>query len=296
MRAEWNGTASDLGRPPPESVTHGPARHPQELVSHCKPPQEDSFEDGGNGLQERFSSPFTWTHLRLGQRIRHTVYSLEVPPEGWLYGSYEALDGGSMCEAMVDFTGGVSEHYDLVGMRQDLLLHVLLTAHHRSSMMGCAIAAAADDMEAVTKDGLVKGHAYSVTKVKVVEFKSRRTEGKAVLVRLRNPWGKIEWKGPWSDQSPEWRYVSEEEKHECGLVFDNDGEFWMSLEYLHKWFTELELCSLSYDCLATRMGRKVDENHWSMSTYEGSWVKKLTAGGCGKYPGELYSTQVRNKT
>ncbi|KAJ8881059.1 hypothetical protein PR048_017532 [Dryococelus australis] len=31
VRAEWNGTVSDLGRPPPESVTHGPARHSPEL-------------------------------------------------------------------------------------------------------------------------------------------------------------------------------------------------------------------------------------------------------------------------
>nr|CAD7435351.1 unnamed protein product [Timema monikensis] len=77
--------------------------------------------------------------------------------------------------------------------------------------------ATADELEAETKDGLVKGHAYSVTKVKLFDFKTRRAEGQIPLIRLRNPWGQIEWKGPWSDKSPEWRYVPEDEKKESGL-------------------------------------------------------------------------------
>ncbi|XP_029657191.2 calpain-1 catalytic subunit-like [Octopus sinensis] len=46
------------------------------------------------------------------------------------------------------------------------------------------------------------------------------------LVRLRNPWGQVEWNGPWSDGSPEWGLVSPTEKNQLDLVCQNDGEFW----------------------------------------------------------------------
>ena len=48
-----------------------------------------------------------------------------------------------------------------------------------------------------------------------------------ITVRVRNPWGnEAEWEGAWSDSSPEWKLVSEDERKEIGLSFDDDGEFW----------------------------------------------------------------------
>ena len=75
--------------------------------------------------------------------------------------------------------------------------------------------------ESILSNGLVMGHAYSVTGVKQVKL-SDGTE--AQLVRLRNPWGnETEWKGAWSDSSSEWRKVPEEERKAIGLTFDDDG-------------------------------------------------------------------------
>jgi calpain len=56
-------------------------------------------------------------------------------------------------------------------------------------------------------DGLIRGHAYSLTKV----VTASTLDGLEVhLVRIRNPWGnEVEWNGPWSDQSEEWANISE---------------------------------------------------------------------------------------
>jgi calpain len=49
--------------------------------------------------------------------------------------------------------------------------------------------------------GLIKGHAYSITSVKMMDIRTPRMSGQIPMIRIRNPWGnEAEWKGAWSDQ------------------------------------------------------------------------------------------------
>ncbi|CAL1530829.1 unnamed protein product [Lymnaea stagnalis] len=48
-------------------------------------------------------------------------------------------------------------------------------------------------------NGLHNGHAYSITGFYRKLPNDPRQSG-LYLLRLRNPWGKWEWKGPWSDR------------------------------------------------------------------------------------------------
>merc|ERR1719334_101602 len=83
-----------------------------------------------------------------------------------LHGSYAALKGGTTCEAMVDFTGGCSEIYKLRGEQPADMLTILMKAHQKQSMNGCSIKPDPLMYEALTSKGLIKGHAYTITKVK----------------------------------------------------------------------------------------------------------------------------------
>ncbi|KAI1295389.1 Calpain-A [Halotydeus destructor] len=198
-----------------------------------------------------------------------------------LHGSYEALKGGTTCEAMEDFTGGLTEWYELQNDSEcpPNLFQIMMKAHQRSSFMGCSIDALdASQMEAELSNGLIRGHAYSVTSVKFVELKTSRMSGKIPLLRVRNPWGnEAEWKGAWSDGSKEWSVISEDEKAELGLSFSADGEFWISFQDFKSNFTRLEICNLTPEPLDEEEG---SPKQWEASVFDGSWVSGVSAGGC----------------
>lgn len=76
-------------------------------------------------------------------------------------------------------------------------------------------------------NGLISGHAYTILHVKA-HLGNR-------LINIRNPWGRIEWEGDWSDKSLLW---TAEMKNALRPVLDeNDGSFWMSYDDLLLHFT-----------------------------------------------------------
>ncbi|KAL8181116.1 UNVERIFIED_CONTAM: hypothetical protein K2H54_047872 [Gekko kuhli] len=89
--------------------------------------------------------------------------------------------------------------------------------------------------------GLIQGHAYSVTAIRKVSLGERllscSKSEKLFMIRLRNPWGKKEWNGAWSDESEEWTKVSDKERRNIGLTMDNDGEF-----CIHKTWDPRTMC------------------------------------------------------
>lgn len=168
-----------------------------------------------------------------------------------LHGSYESLKGGTTSEAMEDFTGGLTEHFEIQTEEcPPNLITIMLKASQRGAFMGCSIANEGSAVETALPNGLIKGHAYSITSIKLVQIDHFKVQGKMPLIRVRNPWGnEAEWKGAWSDQSREWTIVSDEEKRSLGLTFDADGEFWMSFADFKKNFTNVEITNLTPDAI-----------------------------------------------
>uniref|UniRef100_A0A8C0JTE8 Calpain catalytic domain-containing protein n=1 Tax=Canis lupus dingo TaxID=286419 RepID=A0A8C0JTE8_CANLU len=196
-----------------------------------------------------------------------------------LNGSYEALTGGSTVEGFEDLTGGISEYYDLK-KPPARLFQIIQKALRAGSLLACSIhvsSAAEAGAEVTTRHKLVKSHAYSVTGVIEVDFRGRPEK----LIRLRNPWGEVEWTGAWSDDAPEWNDIDPRQKEELDRRAE-DGEFWMSfLDFLGQ-FSRLEICNLSPDSLSSEELHK-----WNLVLFNGRWTRGSSAGGCANFPGKV---------
>ncbi|KAM5144537.1 calpain-9 isoform 2-T2 [Callospermophilus lateralis] len=227
-------------------------------------PQDQSFGPGYAGIFHfQFWQHSEWLDVVIDDRLPtfrgrlvflhsadHTEFWSALLEKAYakLNGSYEALKGGSTLEAMEDFTGGVAETFLTREAPQDFYT-ILGKALKRGSLLGCSMDIRnAAESEARTPFGLIKGHAYTITGLDQVDFRGQKIE----LIRVRNPWGQVEWNGPWSDR--------------------------MAFQDFRAHFDKVEVCNLSPDAL------QEDALHrWEVAVHQGSWVRGSTAGGCRNF-------------
>ncbi|KAL7880267.1 hypothetical protein SRHO_G00025210 [Serrasalmus rhombeus] len=169
-----------------------------------------------------------------------------------LNGCYEALEGGNTAEALVDFTGGVSEplSLNLEALTQNAdqrkaLFQTLARAHNRKALITCSIRPAdGEHVESVLDCGLVKGHAYGITAVRKVRLGESLLgicgSPRIYMVCMRNPWGTADWTGAWSQ----------------GMEFED----------FCRYFTDLVVCRLVERSLLWPWG------HWREVCCPGEWT------------------------
>lgn len=92
-------------------------------------------------------------------------------------------------------------------------------------------------MEKQSVLGLSSGRAYNIVGV----VKDVQSDGKSVnLIKLRNPEGKVDWKGDWSFASNKW---TSQLRTQFGYDKNpNDGTFFMAEENFKMFFTDVTLC------------------------------------------------------
>ncbi|OWF56833.1 calpain-A-like isoform X3 [Mizuhopecten yessoensis] len=196
-----------------------------------------------------------------------------------LNGSYEALKAGNVGDALTDFTGGICESYILRGGKTNVppnIVNILFKALDRQSLIGCGInpIKGGPGTESILPTGLCAGHAYSITDLREILLMSEDGEMPITLVRVRNPWGsRVEWNGAWGDTSREWNSIPEQDREKMGLVFRDDGEFWMEFGDFKHNFDSLDICNLTPDS-PIEMPKQ-----WHTAEYQGSWQHGFNAGG-----------------
>ncbi|KAM7528639.1 hypothetical protein LguiB_032049 [Lonicera macranthoides] len=154
-----------------------------------------------------------------------------------LHGSYEALEGGLVQDALVDLTGGAGEEIDMrsaqaqIDLASGRLWSQLLRFKQEGFLLGAGSPSGSDVH--ISSSGIVQGHAYSLLQVREVDGHK--------LVQIRNPWAnEVEWNGPWSDSSPEW---TDRMRHKLKHVPQSkDGIFWMSWQDFQIHFRSIYVC------------------------------------------------------
>ncbi|XVF69785.1 hypothetical protein PTKIN_Ptkin11bG0109600 [Pterospermum kingtungense] len=190
-----------------------------------------------------------------------------------LHGSYEALEGGLVQDALVDLTGGAGEEIDMrspqaqIDLASGRLWSQLLRFKQEGFLLGAGSPSGSDVH--VSSSGIVQGHAYSLLQVREVDGHK--------LVQIRNPWAnEVEWNGPWSDSSLEW---TDRMRHKLKHVPQSkDGIFWMSWQDFQIHFRSIYVCRVY-----------PPEMRYSV---HGQW-RGYSAGGCQDYNSWHQNPQFR---
>ncbi|KAM4659954.1 calpain-10 isoform 4-T4 [Amazona ochrocephala] len=198
-----------------------------------------------------------------------------------VHGSYEQLWAGQVADALVDLTGGIAERWTLKrpgrnmekeksGMVLEKDVFRRLMNLKEQCVISCSVL---DSRQGASEVG--EFHAFVVIDM----LNLSEVSGKDIfLLRIRNPWGRRCWRGPWCEGGQGWSQVDPVVASKL-LSQIQEGEFWVDEEEFFREFDEIT------------MGFPVNEEGQlqSLSTGKvlyhsqnlfGSWVRGQSAGGC----------------
>lgn len=176
-----------------------------------------------------------------------------------LHDGYDNIVAGKVHYALADLTGGQPEEIRLESLREnsETLWNKLIKYEQGGYPMGAGSPENPNGDLAVSENGIVQGHAYSILNVEEID-------GEKIL-QMKNPHGQYgqEWRGDWGDGSSKWT-----KKAITKLGYDEkpDGIFWISLEDFVWEFKNLYVC------------RIFDDPKWKKLEVQGEWVGSKAAG------------------
>ena len=219
-------------------------------------------------VDDHFPTDGRGSHLFARSRGSELWVSVLEKAYASLHGSYTAIEGGWIEDALCDLTGGIK----ISGPRIDPTAHASLAAAWKeleglaregNYLLGASTVRAPDgggDTHATR--GIVHGHAYALLDVVTVEPEGQR------LLKLRNPWGQTEWEGKFGDADMA-RPHNARLRKKLGWTGGDDGAFWMGFDDFVQFFNSISICMLPQG--------------WACVVAHGEWRAGATAGGCPNF-------------
>lgn len=166
-------------------------------------------------------------------------------------GGYRNIAAGLTREALRTLTGASCKTFFTDGKTEELWRDILLADRANFIMT-----AASDNLSGqgednyIEKIGLCGSHAYSLLSAYEIDqvgggyrvlSLGQKPQGQVERVlKLRNPWGKGEWKGEWSDRDPRWKHPELAKLRPEGLR--EDGVFFITFNDFIQYFSDVQIC------------------------------------------------------
>lgn len=254
---------------------------------------------------------FQWIYVIVDERIpvnsktREPIFGkCRNPHELWVpiiekafakvFGCYENLISGYVDEGINMLTAMPSEKIFIKNEHTGVFPHKMVQQNYggseglwkmlkardnESCLMGCSIKSEKGGPLVLNgKDsGLLCNHAYGLNDV--IEFADPYNKGNSIrLLRLRNPWGKSEWKGAWSSNSPE---INKYKKHIQEYIntlppeeqFDMDADDGIFFIHYDDWKDNFTALYVNIDF----------PEDWTGVRFKSKWTKSNAGGLPKKY-------------
>ena len=217
----------------------------------------------------------TCLQLLYGQSSRSGTYWVSYLEKAYakIYGSYAALQGGDIAEALSDLTGFPVVTMKLRQSKQDNDWEMLLQYQQTGQLMACGFICS-DEQAAQHEHLYVRAnHAYSILDVRNVKYGKMKKLKDVVVVRLRNPWGHLE---TGSIPTPLHKDIQAalSDSSSSSTSEQDDGTFWLTWKQFASSVNNVYVC----------LNANVDESSLLERVESvGRWTTK-TAGGCSTYP------------
>lgn len=177
-----------------------------------------------------------------------------------VHGGYINIDGGLTREALHDLTGAPATTYFNDELTFDEHWQYILEGEKKNFIM----TAGSNDIcgngtdNKDPKTGLCGNHAYSLISAyelkrssngeyRVLKPGEKSSSKNERVVELRNPWGKGEWKGKWSDNDT--KHWTSRLKKSLNHSLLEDGKFFMPFKEFMKYFHDYQVCYYHDDYL-----------------------------------------------
>lgn len=213
-------------------------------------------------------------------------------------GGYSNIVLGHVSDAFQALTGFPIEHISEADKIDKKDLWALLQGSDSKDYIICT---GTKNEAFVENSGLVRGHAYCLVSVKEKEYEGTPIQ----LLKIFNPWGRKEWTGSWSDQSPLW---NEELTAAFEKVDEDDGTFFMDINDYPNYYKSLYICHLMYGAtlrsyhISQEYSQKPllfkltlnEDSKVSISTFFKHW--RFNRSLCGKsHPFSIILAKINNK-
>ena len=234
-----------------------------------------------------------------------------------MHGCYGNLISGYIDEAIQELTGFQPEKILIRNERSGVFPHkmildnfvepkgadpsngfwnYLMERFRDRCIMGCSIKGNGKSGELILDGhptGLMLNHAYSLMFVWEIKGGANKNDVQRIMV-LRNPWGKGEWKGAWSDKSAEYKKYQDAIDEEIGELDDeerfgrlakdvnaNDGIFLMHYD---DWKENFSTLFVNIDF----------PEDWSAVRWGSSWTKQNSGGLPTEYSDSMRERYAKN--